>query len=94
MVTVLMTEMVTFPGVPAALQHALVDAGGSKLHGKPHWTNLFPAHVRLNAPGAGGVTTKFKGHKIGAWPGMLMVTVMAVVPGPTIVPATGVWLHM
>jgi hypothetical protein len=88
-------KVTPFPGVPAFGQHAFVHPGGSKVHVASHCTVLFDAQIRLNGPElVGGVTTKSSTH-VSATPfTSVTVTVITLVPGPTGVPAAGVWLHI
>src|SRR5437773_11162063 len=94
LVTVLTTLITTpVPGVPGLGQHGFTGVGGSNCQVVLHSTVLFVAQANEKGPLVGAVTTKFIVHWLPTPFGSVTVTVIGYVPGPTIPPGAGVWLH-
>ena len=70
-----------------------MGVGWLKVHVVPHSTVLFVAQISAKGPLAGAVTVKGIEHCSTTPMLLVTVTVMMVMPGPTSVPANGVWPH-
>jgi hypothetical protein len=80
-------------GTPACGQHGFTGVGGSKFHWAAQSTTLSFAHCNENGPVCGAFTVNVNGH-ISTTPELSdTVTVIGYDPGPTTVPAGGVWLQ-
>jgi hypothetical protein len=92
---VLMTVTITpLLGVPGGGEQLLVHVGGLKFQVVPHWTVLLVAQSRVKAQAGSGLTAKFTAHvEICPVPRSVTLILMVCEPGPTGVPAAGLWLQ-